>query len=698
MPWTIADVERHKRGLTPAQKRRWVRVANDALRRCLERGGTDATCAPSAIRQANAVATHQGVSKHPLSVATANESYQYRVAQHQGREHWVVPVVMMVEGVHHGSHGPLLYTADELARFPAAWNGIPVMIGHPHDEEGRNVSANDPEVLDREVVGRVYNTRLNGDRLKAEAWVDAERLKALNTTAFDAIRNGRPLEVSVGVFTDEEETEGEWHGEQYSAVARNYRPDHLALLPDAEGACSWDDGCGIRNEHFEIQKKGGNMKLNGLIVINALSYSGTESTAWSGPTLADFGHGSSWEAMTAQQRADVAGHYLIGSGGAATFGELKFPVVNPHTGRLNERALRAVISGRGAQVGGVSAEVRAAARRRAYRLLNSEFGAGLEIPGSLEAQKLVIYDGNVLDLTDNQDVDFTELISSVQRKLDAMDNDLRVHFLEKIYDDYFVYRVVNKGDGAGEKFYKRDYTLKQDGTIEFGEDTTQVRKQVTFEEVQAMRRTRFNTKSNVKQLNKGGSKMNDKKKGTPCAVDALIQNKATQFTEEDREWLEGLEEDQLKKLAPVALETPPAENEGTDGDKKSDAGNANQDTAPVVDEKAIADKVKTILSDEKSLDALGEIGAQMKSGLRLYRQRREQLIKGIVENSKFEADQLKDWKDADLQALHDSIVTEPADYSLKGAYSGTGSDIDNEEAESMLYINGVGRDDGSGKK
>lgn len=54
MPWTTdEDVDRHFKGLTPAQKKRWREVANDALARCQEKGG--AQCDASAIRQANAV-------------------------------------------------------------------------------------------------------------------------------------------------------------------------------------------------------------------------------------------------------------------------------------------------------------------------------------------------------------------------------------------------------------------------------------------------------------------------------------------------------------------------------------------------------------------------------------------------------------------------------------------------------------------
>lgn len=47
MPWTIDDVERHKKGLSTKGKELWVRVANEVLERTGDEG--------RAIREANAV-------------------------------------------------------------------------------------------------------------------------------------------------------------------------------------------------------------------------------------------------------------------------------------------------------------------------------------------------------------------------------------------------------------------------------------------------------------------------------------------------------------------------------------------------------------------------------------------------------------------------------------------------------------------
>lgn len=185
--------------------------------------------------------------------SNSNKEYEIREETLNGRVYVVVPVTMMVEGVHQGSHGPLLHTASELGKIPESWNGIPVTVGHPV-VDGSFVSANSPQVLESWAIGNVFHTTLNGLSLKSEAWLEKSKL-ALHENLNDRIENGEIIEVSVGVFSEDEMVEGTWHNEQYIAVAKNLRPDHLAILPNETGACSVKDGCGIR-----VNSK--NMKLN----------------------------------------------------------------------------------------------------------------------------------------------------------------------------------------------------------------------------------------------------------------------------------------------------------------------------------------------------------------------------------------------------------------------------------------------------
>ena len=183
-------------------------------------------------------------------------SYTIQRKQLDGKPHIIVPVVMMLEGVHNGSHGAILHTAEELSHITEAWNGIPVTIQHP--KNGSNfISANSPDVP---YVGRIFNTKFTNGKLKAQAWLDVEKLESTSPTTMAYINQQKPLDVSVGVFTDEEAAEGEWNGESYVAIARNYRPDHLALLPGEQGACSWADGCGIRTNNKNNNKIENNMK------------------------------------------------------------------------------------------------------------------------------------------------------------------------------------------------------------------------------------------------------------------------------------------------------------------------------------------------------------------------------------------------------------------------------------------------------
>jgi hypothetical protein len=173
-----------------------------------------------------------------------------RVARFEDREHVVVPVVALVEGVIHASNSDVaeLVLAEEFGKMPQGWNGRPVMDGHPKVGAGA-VSANEPAVLEGQSFGRVFHAEVRGERLLMEAWLDpakAERVGESATRTLARVRAGEAVEVSVGVFVVEEEVEGTWRdGTRYAAIWREIIPDHLAFLPEGvEGACSVEMGCG----------------------------------------------------------------------------------------------------------------------------------------------------------------------------------------------------------------------------------------------------------------------------------------------------------------------------------------------------------------------------------------------------------------------------------------------------------------------
>lgn len=53
MPWTIDDVDSHKKDLTPKQKKKWVKIANTVLKGCLRDTKDSKKCEVMAIKIAN---------------------------------------------------------------------------------------------------------------------------------------------------------------------------------------------------------------------------------------------------------------------------------------------------------------------------------------------------------------------------------------------------------------------------------------------------------------------------------------------------------------------------------------------------------------------------------------------------------------------------------------------------------------------
>lgn len=180
---------------------------------------------------------------------TANIDGQVRTQTFDGRAHLVMPVVLMVEGVHTGSSGrPTYYSPEELMASVNLWNGVVVPVFHPQNEQGENISANQPDVIEECVVGRLFNVRFDvkENKLRGEIYLDTEKARRISAELLEAIQSNENIEVSTGLYFDDNSESGDWNGEHYEVRALNIHPDHLAILPGRVGACSFDDGCGIR--------------------------------------------------------------------------------------------------------------------------------------------------------------------------------------------------------------------------------------------------------------------------------------------------------------------------------------------------------------------------------------------------------------------------------------------------------------------
>jgi len=183
-----------------------------------------------------------------LLVSVQNAFFStYREVTRDKVEYIVVNGVPLVEGVLNGRFVP----SAEFGDFVQDWNDVPVVIHHPQNNYG---SAKVPNV-DVPVVGRFYNAKLDGTRLVGEFWIEKDKLLASDTgkAIFDRIQNNKPIEVSTGYHAASLPESGRFNQKPYTLIDKDIHPDHIAILPDAVGACSIGDGCGLnRNEAVKI--------------------------------------------------------------------------------------------------------------------------------------------------------------------------------------------------------------------------------------------------------------------------------------------------------------------------------------------------------------------------------------------------------------------------------------------------------------
>ena len=173
----------------------------------------------------------------------ANLSGQVRTETLNDREFLVTPATLIVTGVLKGSRGALYYPSEEIAKNVSDWDGVPVLLDHP-DTGG---TARTPDVINRQGIGTVFNAVVEDGKLKAEIWFDVSNTKAIAFNVYRTIKVGQPVELSTGLRLKETlaPANSVFNGKKYTHTVSNFKPDHVAILSEATGACSLQDGCGI---------------------------------------------------------------------------------------------------------------------------------------------------------------------------------------------------------------------------------------------------------------------------------------------------------------------------------------------------------------------------------------------------------------------------------------------------------------------
>lgn len=166
-----------------------------------------------------------------------------------GREYLVAPAVIIVEGVLNGSYVP----AGEIEISTYSWNGRPIPVHHPPIGN----SANEPAIIETQVIGSFFGAQYKNNGLVGEMWFDVAKANKLGGDAaatIEAVANGEMIELSTAYWSWQLQQSGEFNGKGYESITSHILPDHVAVLPGDVGACSINDGCGVPRLNHEEKR------------------------------------------------------------------------------------------------------------------------------------------------------------------------------------------------------------------------------------------------------------------------------------------------------------------------------------------------------------------------------------------------------------------------------------------------------------
>ena len=441
----------------------------------------------------------------------------------EGVDYLVVPTILIVEGVHNN----VFYPSDELKKFPESWNGRPVVINHP-DLNGQAITANSPDIVEKQTVGALFNVKYKDGKLKGEVWINIEKCRKISEAILDSLHNNEKIEVSTGLFTECDGIEGEWNGEKYVGTVFNYRPDHLALLPNDIGACSWEDGGGMPrvNERGDGKGTGGAKQKDG----------GTDSCV-----CPDCG------ATVTHDRGTPCAEMSCPKCGATMTGMTK----NEEEMNILKRMMKAM-------------SLNEASHSEVWMALSS-----------------------LLD--------------------DKFGTDTLKAYVVEVYDNSFIYADINEGAAS---LYKQNYAKNADDSVQLDGDPSAVKEVRQFVPVTTNKKEKEETMNKAK------------------FVDDLIAN--SDWTEDDKELLLNMSEEQLKRLS---LSTEDVESEGK---KEETPAEKKEEEVPVPAENKEVEKEAGPKTPDDLIANIEdpEIKATLKRALARDRQIKTNMVASLVSNKK----------------------------------------------------------------
>jgi hypothetical protein len=247
----------------------------------------------------------------------------------------------------------------------------------------------------------------------------------------------------------------------------------------------------------------------------------------------------------------------------------------------------------------------------------------------------------------------------VQRQLDTMDRPGFVHWVEEIFDgNVLIMRVEGEGPSQP-RFYRTDFSIDADDRVTVGENRTEVKKVVTYENVIAQP-----SAANAQDGDSGRASANDKEEGMSKAelVAAIIADEHTRFDEGCKVALMALDESVLERIKPVEQKN----DEGAANPPATPATPATPDAAPASPPAATPDPEPTppATLEETLAAAPPEVREVLEESIALRREQKEGLIGQILKATDLYAkEELENMNAADLRKIAQLAIVKKADFS-----------------------------------
>lgn len=172
--------------------------------------------------------------------STANTK-AVRKEKRNGRDVIIVPSATLPDNI---VMNEIMYPADEIAKSFVGLNRTPAPLGHP-TINGKFVSASDPEGINIGWIGAWNeNLRRENGRVFLDKVIDVARANESEggKAVLSAIEKGEAIHTSTGLYCMMEDANGDV---PYKQIARDIVFDHDAILLNAEGAATPEQGVGM---------------------------------------------------------------------------------------------------------------------------------------------------------------------------------------------------------------------------------------------------------------------------------------------------------------------------------------------------------------------------------------------------------------------------------------------------------------------